>query len=301
MAIHRHCLAGKRGFSGGVLLVFKGYFQGDCTVAASLHVENPGVTPNIAENAPLLEMQPCPRYFGADCKAGTPALGAACGAPCLHTLTHLGVRKLRVPSGSIFPVHPAPSRAHPGGEMKQKHTERSLRAERSSTPGPQQRVVSACVLPGIPWHSLAFPGCLAFPGWHSHQCQEAGEGSTSSSTKSNLFHLFKLPFSFRSTLKTASGSSPHSPSSCRTVCTTWNSQLASVCWIEAPPEAGCTGFGCFYFPCSQEQLCHHHPFGSLQREARSAPAPTPPTQSRALQLQGLFPSVQGPRTLFITQ
>lgn len=73
--------------------------------------------------------------------------------------------------------------------------------------GPQQRVVSASALPGC--RSLSFPGCLSFPACHSQQCQEAGEGSTSSSTKSNLFNVFKVPFSFRPILKTASGSSPH--------------------------------------------------------------------------------------------
>lgn len=37
MAIHRHWLAGKRGFPGDVALLFKGCFQRGCTVAASLH------------------------------------------------------------------------------------------------------------------------------------------------------------------------------------------------------------------------------------------------------------------------
>lgn len=54
------------------------------------------------------------------------------------------------------------------------------------------------------------------------------------------------------------------PSSCRTVCTIWSSQLTSVCWIQALPEPGCTGFGCFDFSCSQKYLCHQ-PFGLLQR------------------------------------
>lgn len=65
MAIHRHRLPGKRGFAARVAPVFEGYFQRGCTVAASLHVENPGVTPNFAGNAPSLEMWPHPRHFGA--------------------------------------------------------------------------------------------------------------------------------------------------------------------------------------------------------------------------------------------
>lgn len=55
-------------------------------------------------------------------------------------------------------------------------------------------------------------------------------------------------------LPPAPGSSPRPPSSCRTLCTIWSSQLTSVCWIRAPPEPGCPGFGCFYFSCSQKSL-----------------------------------------------
>lgn len=66
MAIHRHRLPGKRAFPARVAPVFKGCFQKGCTVAASLQVENPGVTPNIAENALYWETRPCPRHDWLD-------------------------------------------------------------------------------------------------------------------------------------------------------------------------------------------------------------------------------------------
>lgn len=220
------------------------------------------------------------------------------GAPCLYTLRHLGLEKHRDPSGSISPEHPGPSRASLGrGSETKAHGGNSVSGEKLHARSPAEGGVSLCPAR----HSLAFPGCLAFPGWHSQQCQGAGEGSTSSSTKSSLLNLFKLPFLFRSTLKRASGSSPHAPSSLQdSFCTIWSSQLANLSWIPALPEPGCTGFGSFSFSCSQKCLCHQ-PSGLLQRQARSVLAPTPPTQSLALQLQGLFPSVQGPRTPFIAQ
>lgn len=93
--------------------------------------------------------------------AHTPsALGpAACQAPCLYPRGHLGLKKLSVPSGSTFPVHPGTPRVHLVRETQTKaHGAKSASGEKLHAGSPAEGGVNLCParlsLPVTPCHSL---------------------------------------------------------------------------------------------------------------------------------------------------
>lgn len=193
-------------------------------------------------------MSPASSVMFPNSPAGSPSHPLSCGR-CLprslpvHTETFWGGKA----QSSLRQHLPGASR-HLSGFSRNKSARREVweRREAPHSLSPAEGGVSSlCALPG--WNSLAFPGCLAFPGWHSQQCQGAGEGSTSPSTKSNLLNLFKLLFSFRS--------SPPHPLAGQTVQPGAHGSPGCA-GFQLFPEPGRTGFGSFSFPCSQKCLCH---------------------------------------------
>lgn len=163
-------------------------------------------------------------------------------------------------------------------------------------------------LPVIPWLSLVpclslIPMLSVIP-WlsiipcHSQQCQGAGEGSTSSSTKPTpcSFHLSNPPFSVRFTLEAVPRSSLLVPYSLvQDVCMICSSQPTRV-------RAGCTLVAepCLPVVSPLRNPCYQL-FFLLQRWVRSVLASAPPTQMLALQLQRSVLSVRGPSRGFIMQ